>query len=41
MFTSYCKNFMMYISQILMLYFLNIYSDICELCLNKAGRKIK
>ena len=29
----------MYVSQIIMLYTLNLYSAACQLCLNKTGRK--
>ena len=31
--------FMMYISQIIMLYTLNLYRAVCQLYLNKKGRK--
>ena len=31
----------MYVSQIIMLYTLNLYSAVCQLCLNKIGRKSK
>ena len=30
---------MMYVSQIIMLYTLNVYSAVCQLYLNKTGRK--
>ena len=33
------NNFMMYVSQIIMLYMLNMYSVVCRLYLNKTGRK--
>ena len=37
----YCGNhFMMYVSQIIMLYMVNIYSAICQMYLNKIGIKI-
>ena len=32
---------MMYVSQIIMLYTLNLYRAICQLYLNKTGRKKK
>ena len=32
---------MMYVSQIIMLYTLNLYSAVCQLYLNKAGRREK
>ena len=36
----YCGNhFMMCVSQIIILYILNLYSVICQLYLNKTGRK--
>ena len=39
---TYCANyFMMYVSQIIMLYTLNFYSAICQLYLNKSGTKKK
>ena len=39
---TYCDNhFMMYVSQIIMLCTLNLYSAVCQLYLNKAGRKKK
>ena len=39
-FTKHCDNhFMMYVSQVIMLYTLNIYSAISQLYLNKTGRK--
>ena len=35
---SYCDNqFMMYTSQIIMLYTLNLYNAVCQLQLNKTG----
>lgn len=38
--STYCGNhFMMYTSQIIMLYTLNLYSTICQLYLNKTRRK--
>ena len=30
---------MMYVSQVIMLYTLNLYSAVCQLYLNKTGRK--
>ena len=37
---AYCDNcFMIYVSQIIMLYTLNFYSAVCQLYLNKTGRK--
>ena len=37
---TYCgHHFMMCISQIIMLYTLNLYSAVCQLYLNKIGRK--
>ena len=37
---TYCdNNFMMYVSQITMLYNLNLYKAVCQLHLNKTGRK--
>ena len=36
---TYYNLFMMYISQIIMLYALNLYSAICQLYLNKTRRK--
>ena len=37
---TYCRNnFMMYVSQIIMLHNLNLYSAVCQLYLNKTGRK--
>ena len=33
------KHFMMYVSQIILLYTINIYSAICQLSLNETGRK--
>ena len=35
----HCGHFIMYVSQISMLYNLNLYSAICQLSLNKTGRK--
>ena len=36
----YCgHHFMMYVSQIIMLYTLNLYSAVCQFYLNKTGRK--
>ena len=32
---------MMYVTQIIMLYTLNLYSAVCQIYLNKTGRKIK
>ena len=32
---------MMYVSQIIMVYTLNLYSAVCQLCLNKTRRKKK
>lgn len=32
---------MIYVNQTIMLYTLNLYSDVCQLCLNKTGRKKK
>ena len=32
-------NFLMYVSQIIMLYTLNLYSSVCQLYLNKTGLK--
>ena len=32
-------HFMMHVSQIIMLYTLNLYSAVCQLYLNKTGRK--
>ena len=38
----YCGNhFMIYVSQIIKLYTLNSYTAVCQLYLNKAGRKKK
>ena len=34
-------HFMMYVSQIMILYTLNLYSAICQLYLNKTGRRRK
>ena len=37
---TYCDNhFRMYVTQIITLYTLNLYSAVCQLCLNKTGRK--
>ena len=37
---TYCgHHFMMYVSQIIMLYTLNLYSAVCQLYLKKTGRK--
>ena len=37
---TYCgNNFMMYVSQSIMLCTLNLYSAVCQLYLNKTGRK--
>ena len=37
---TYCgNNFMMYVSQIIMLCNLSLYSAVCQLYLNKTGRK--
>ena len=33
------NHFMMYVSQIIMLYTLKLYSVVCNLCLNKTERK--
>ena len=39
---TYCGNhFMMYLSLIIMLYTLNLYSGVCQLHLNKTERKKK
>ena len=38
---SHVIFFMMYVSQIIMLYILNLYSILCQLHLNKTGRKKK
>ena len=39
---TYCGNhFMVYVSQIIMLYTLNLYSAECQLYLNKTRRKKK
>jgi len=39
---TYCDNhFMMYISQTIMLYFLNLYHAVYQLYLNKTRRKNK
>ena len=35
----YCGHFMTYVSQIIVLYNLNLYSAVCQLCLSKTGRK--
>ena len=36
---TYCdNNFMMYVSQIIMLYILNLHTAVCQLYLNKSGR---
>lgn len=36
----YCDgHFMKCVNQIIMLYILNIYSAVCQLCLNETGRK--
>ena len=35
----YCNHFMMEVSQITMLYTLNLYSVVCQLHLNKTGIK--
>lgn len=36
---SYCDNhFTVYVNQAIMLYILNLYSDICPLFLNKTGK---
>ena len=35
----YGNQFMMYVSQMSMLYTLNLYSDVCQLFLNKTGKK--
>ena len=35
---TYCDNFMKYVNQI-MLFTLNLYSSVCQLYLNKSGRK--
>lgn len=38
---TYCgHNFMMCVSQIMMLYILNLHSDICQLLLNKTRREM-
>ena len=37
----YGNQSMMYVSQMSMLYTLNLYSDVCQLFLNKTGGKIK
>ena len=37
--TYYNNHFMMYMSQIIMLSNLNLYSAVCQLYCNKAGRK--
>ena len=37
----YDNHFMMYVSQIIMLYTLNLFSAICRPYLNKTGRKQK
>lgn len=37
----YCgNNFTVYVSQTIILYTLNLYSSICQLLLNKQGKKI-
>ena len=37
---THCDNhFMMYTNQIIMLYTLNLYSDVCQLYLTKTGRR--
>ena len=37
---SYCdNNFMMYVSQIILLFILNFYSAVCQLHLNRTGRR--
>ena len=37
---TYCAtHFMIYMSQIIMLYSLNIYSAVCQLYFHKTGRK--
>ena len=40
MFTSYCgNNFMIYVSQIILLFVLKFYSAVCQLHLNRTGRR--
>ena len=40
--STYCDNyFMTYVSQIFMLYILNLYNAVCQLYLNKTGREKK
>ena len=39
---TYCGNhFITYVSQIIMLHTLSLYSAACQLCLNKTGKKSK
>ena len=33
----YGNHFMMYVSQIFMLYTLDLHGDVCQVCLNKTG----
>ena len=40
MLTKHCDNpFMIYVTQIIMLCTLNLYSAVCQLYLNKTGKK--
>ena len=42
MFTKHCDNhFMIHVSQIIMLYTLNLYNALCQLYLNKTGKRKK
>lgn len=37
---TYCGNqFMIYVSHTIMVYILNLYTDVCQLFLNKTGKK--
>ena len=39
--TYWVNHFTIYVSQTIMLYTLNFYSDICQLYLNKTGEEVR
>ena len=36
---TYCNHFIIYVNQTIMLYALNLYSDVCQWLLNETGKK--
>ena len=36
-----CNHFIIYVSQTIMVYTLNLHDVVCQLCLNKTGKNVR